>query len=67
MNEGHLLMRLVYGLGALWVEPLGCLLLVVEGLQVLSQWSGLYMSRSRGPRSLYIHNSSIIGGLLFLL
>lgn len=67
MSEVHLQMRLVFGLVVLWVRLLGCRLLGGVILQVLGQRLVLYMSQSRGLRSLCIRSFSIIGGLLFLL
>lgn len=66
MSEEHLLMRLIYGLLFLLEESIGCRLLVIVALRVLILVLGLCKSRSLGLRNQYIHNFSIIGGLLFL-
>lgn len=58
-------MKLVFGLVALWVEQLGCLLPGVEVPPVLGQRLVLYRSRSRDLRSQYIRSFSIIGALWF--
>lgn len=67
MSEGRLRMRLVYGLVALWGGLLGYPLLIDEVLRALIRGLESCMSRSRGFHSLYTHNFSIIGDLLFLL
>lgn len=67
MSVRRLRMRLIYGLGVLWVGLLDYQLLTGGVHLVLGHWLGLYRSQSIGLRNRCTRSFSIIGVLWFLL